>query len=354
MKKCFGVAMIFVGTLIGAGFASGQEIFSYFSPHKSKGFFGIMLMVTLLSAVSCLIVKYCFSHGIESFSEFTQKVYKKQSFLVNSISSLYMFCSYFVMAAGCGAIFNEYFGINKLFGIILMLASSCFVISKGIGGIAKLNGVITPIILAGSLIIGVTSIIYEVSPAVSVYGFVRSVYKSQEISTLIYIGYNLIGLYAILCSFKNYAQNCKTAVSGVAMGCFVIFLVSAVMWLSLHFNYVEVLPFEIPYLYIAKKHGLGFLYTAVLLGAMITTAVSSGYGFVNFLSQKHRISPKKCALVMTVVAFPFACFKFSALVSELYYAFGICGLIFMIIFTFKYIKSEKTGENKRKINKFEK
>ena len=43
MKNVFKIVFVIIGTLIGAGFASGQEIYVFFFSYGIKGFIGIII-----------------------------------------------------------------------------------------------------------------------------------------------------------------------------------------------------------------------------------------------------------------------------------------------------------------------
>ena len=43
MKEIFSIVLVIIGALVGAGFASGQEIFSFFYLDGKNGIYGIRL-----------------------------------------------------------------------------------------------------------------------------------------------------------------------------------------------------------------------------------------------------------------------------------------------------------------------
>ena len=55
-KNIFRVASIYVASVTGAGFASGQEIMQFFSAYETGGFWGILLAGVLFSAVGCIVL----------------------------------------------------------------------------------------------------------------------------------------------------------------------------------------------------------------------------------------------------------------------------------------------------------
>ena len=48
MKEIIPIVLVIIGALIGAGFASGQEIYSFFYTYGIYGIYGIIIMCILL------------------------------------------------------------------------------------------------------------------------------------------------------------------------------------------------------------------------------------------------------------------------------------------------------------------
>ena len=51
MKEIFTITLVIIGALIGAGFASGQEIYSFFYSYGIMGIIGIIVTCILISLI---------------------------------------------------------------------------------------------------------------------------------------------------------------------------------------------------------------------------------------------------------------------------------------------------------------
>ena len=51
MKNCIKIALVIIGALIGAGFASGQEIYLFFFSYGKRGILGIGVSAILLGII---------------------------------------------------------------------------------------------------------------------------------------------------------------------------------------------------------------------------------------------------------------------------------------------------------------
>lgn len=69
-----------------------------------------------------------------------------------------------------------------------------------------------------------------------------------------------------------------------------------------------------------------YLYGIIILGAIITTEISAGFGFLNNISknkEKYNLYNK----IICVTSIPISLFGFSNLVNNFYPIFGVLGLI---------------------------
>lgn len=339
MKKYAKIALVYAGTVIGAGFASGQEVSTFFLGRGMWGLLGMIAAGLSFSVLAVMILSYCYRYELNTFQQYSDQVYgKPMSSFVQGFTVLFMFCAFIVMVAGNGALFHEFFEVPKTVGILVM-AIVCFVVMLfHMQGIVKLNAFLTPIIIVGILVVSITALLLDAMSAFSVKGAVRGLADNWFTSALIYVSYNMITATVILVSLKQLAKEKKEALIGGCIGGGVLLIMAVLMWIVLYFNYIEIIPFEIPFLYIATKAGSAYLYALVLFCAMLTTAVASGFGFLEAAQGKIHIKRKLLTAGLCAVSIPFAYFGFSALVSELYTFFGVIGLAFLFVFLYKYIK----------------
>ncbi|MDE5830822.1 MAG: hypothetical protein K2H53_04060 [Clostridia bacterium] len=90
----------------------------------------------------------------------------------------------------------------------------------------------------------------------------------------------------------------------------------------------DISKIELPTVYAAKNFGIiyKYLYGVIILGAIITTAISSAYGFLNNVSktkEKYKINNFWLCFAGVFVSL----LGFSNLVNSLYPIFGFLGLI---------------------------
>ena len=57
LKSANKIIMVIIGTLVGAGFASGREIYLFFGQYGIKGLIGIIISGTLSASIIYIVLK---------------------------------------------------------------------------------------------------------------------------------------------------------------------------------------------------------------------------------------------------------------------------------------------------------
>ena len=70
MKEIISIVLVIIGALVGAGFASGQEIYSFFYLYGINGLFGIIIMCILMTLLIYKILKIINIMNIDNYNDF--------------------------------------------------------------------------------------------------------------------------------------------------------------------------------------------------------------------------------------------------------------------------------------------
>ena len=73
-KNIIKIALVIIGAIIGAGFASGQEIYIFFLSYKKEGILGIIISCTLLGTTIYKSLKIILENNIENYKEFLEYI----------------------------------------------------------------------------------------------------------------------------------------------------------------------------------------------------------------------------------------------------------------------------------------
>lgn len=347
-KNAFLLSTTFLGAVIGAGFASGKEISQFFIPFEKYGFLAIFLSCFAMSFYFYAVLKKVYSENITGTFEYLTKI--SNSFfakLLYGFIYIFTFAVFCAMFAGSGALLEQRYNIPFSVGTFLMGIICYLVFYKNAYGILKLNAYLTPVMILGILLMGIFVLFFD-----------NAVFNNFGVNivknSLVYASYNAINIIVVYCEMGHVIKNKKTiAVSSIASGT-ALFIISSVIYILLMMFKNDVIFYELPMLEISKK--FADIYTVILIFAMVTTAVSAGFGLITFLEKifKYKRIKKILPALMCVSGILFAQIGFSEMVAKVYSLFGYLGIFLFIIITIDYFKQIKCLKKRDNIKKTEK
>ena len=98
-----------IGALIGAGFASGQEIYLFFYKYGKWGFFGILLCSFIIGFIIYKTFNIIYTKKVKDYKEFLELIFKNEkiSFFINIVINTFLCITFFIMISGFGAYFKQ-------------------------------------------------------------------------------------------------------------------------------------------------------------------------------------------------------------------------------------------------------
>ncbi len=143
------VVFVIIGTLIGAGFASGQEIYLFFFSFGLKGIFGIAVSSILIGIIIYKTFKIIKRNDMKNYKEFLDCLIKNEKIkeIVNIVVNVFILASFYIMIAGFGAYLEQEFNFNSIIGSSI-LALICLILFKtNVKGFVKINEILIPILI---------------------------------------------------------------------------------------------------------------------------------------------------------------------------------------------------------------
>ncbi len=322
---------VLIGTFIGAGFASGKEVFNFFSIFNLYSFLGIALfsLLTFLVIFKVLQLKnqynmstYCdvLDYYDKKYQYFNPKIFL---FLVN----LFLVISFYIMVCALCTLFYDKFFISKLLTVLIVSLICYIVFSKNdIHFIYSLNLLLIPVIIIFIILLGIKNISFN-----NLYLDVGSFPFACILKCLFYFSYNSLLIIPIL--FQLDIPKNKILIFSLAFS-FIIFILMSILNLILLINFNLICAKELPILHISNLNGnvYSLLYFFIFLSAIITTLISSGFAFCNNL-----INNKKLKIVVfLLVSFIFSVISFSSLINFFYTVLGLIGFIQIFLILLSY------------------
>lgn len=335
MKNIFKVVFVIIGTLIGAGFASGQEIYLFFFSFGIKGLIGILVSSILMGIVIYKVLSILDKYNIKTYKEFLDLLIKTKSknkyfnfkYIINLIINIFILITFFIMIAGFGAYFEQEFGINSLIGSIILAVLSFGIFMTSVKGVVKANEILVPILIVFLIIIGFMNITSINLLNIKDY-IIQSNTSSYILSSLLYCSYNSILLIPVLITLKDYLKNKKQIIGISFFSTIITIMLSVIIYLILVKVDVDITKLEMPAVYVVSNMFkiLKNIYGFIILGSIFTTSISLGSSFLQNVS-KNKKSYTQIAIIMCITSIAVSKIGFSNLINLLYPIFGYLGLI---------------------------
>lgn len=345
------IIFVIVGALIGAGFASGQEIYVFFYKYSLYGILGLIICSILTGIViykTFSIILY--NKKIHNYKDFLEVIFKnkgrKKSSIINItnfIINISLLMSFFIMISGFGAYFEQEFNVNKTIGS-LILAIACFLVfMTSVKGVTKVNTIVVPVLMICILIIGMFNIMRIDFNMIG--NNLNNIGNSGNIrwfmQGIIYCSYNMLLIIPVLVNLKDYIKNKKQITIISIFSGIIVFILAMSIYLLLVNVDVEFKMLEMPTVYVISKYFSGFraIYGIVILLSIFTTAISVGISFLEDVIQNKKYFPQ-FAGIMCITGVMVSNFGFSNLVN---FSFPICGYLglFQIICIWKCTKNRR-------------
>lgn len=335
MKNVFKIVFVIIGTLIGAGFASGQEIYVFFFSYGIKGFIGIIIssvgMGVLIYKTLGIINKY----NINSYKDLLDILIKNKKEnkyfnfknIINLIINIFILVTFFIMIAGFGAYFEQQFGINSLVGSSILAILNFVIFLTSVKGVIKANELLVPMLIVFLVIIGFINIIDINIVKLGNY-IIRTNQSNYILSAIIYASYNSILLIPVLITLKKYINTKKQILFISLISTIIVILLATIIFLILIRVDVDITKLEMPAVYVVSNifKFLEIIYGFIILGSIFTTSISLGTSFLQNVS-KNKKSYTQIAAIMCITSVLISKIGFSNLINLLYPIFGYLGLI---------------------------
>lgn len=325
MKNALSAAMVLIGTFIGAGFASGQEIIQYFGIFGNYGLLGILISCLLLG-----LFTYCTVDNIIVLGE-REYVNKLCGFkLINYIVNGYMLLIFATMITAFGESINQMFHIPKMYGVLMINIATMIILYFGAAAVVRFNVFVTPFIILGIIIPFFANNTIDV-------------FNNFGVSAVIYTSYNVITLPFVILGMKNLLVKRKSKVMCSVVFSIVIYILAILLFVLL--KDVDGESIQIPLLIVVSDWYV-YILAFVLAMSMLTTAVSNGYGLINAVN----IASRKVMFFLFFFGLVFSLFRFNFIVKYLYMVFGYMGVYILLKNFYIFIKNREKPQKIKILN----
>lgn len=345
----FKLGATYVGTVVGAGFASGQEHLHFFGPFSPGGGQGVLLAGALFIAFGVVLGDLVSRRKTSSPEELFQYMFGPAlSRILDVLLIAFTFCSLSIMLAGTGALVNEHMSLPRNVGIAATGLVTMVATASGVDGLLSVNALMSPVLVIMPLLIVAMSLAGRArgllppprSPSPDIL-LQSARLPAWPLAGVLYVSYNLLLVVGVFGSMGNEMQDAATARRGGLLGgaTLAVFLVALHVTLMLHGE--EMWRADVPMLVAAAHYGplTQAAYSFSLWSAMVTTAVAGAFSLSRRLARAMRLSQPAAGVAFVFAASLLAQHGFVALVGTIYPLFGYLGLPLLLCASMAYLKA---------------
>lgn len=331
----FRIGMTIIGTTIGAGFASGREIWEFFTSYGEKSGQAILVSMGLFALASMVILYISWKIKTKNYYEvLTALMGNRLAKIFDGVIFIFLISGTLIMIAGSGATFKQW-GLPFWAGVAMLVLAVTWVLTKDVSGLITLNSILMPVLTV--VLIGVS--LKFIAGADMHFSNSMGLMKLNHAiltwpSSITYASLNLIPLLAVLSTFGGQIKHrgdmlVAGGTSALGLGIIAYLLNGAL----LHVGLEQIELTDIPLFSLMENihPALSMLVTVVLWLAIYTTAVSNVHGITYRIAQKLPLPAWMLGLLMMALIAPLTQFGFTRLVKVLYPFYGMVNLFILAL-----------------------
>ncbi|TCP20021.1 putative membrane protein YkvI [Scopulibacillus darangshiensis] len=320
VKAGFKWMFLILGTMIGAGYASGRELWQFFGQESALA---IILFTTLIIISTLVVMTISYNHKTIHYMPALEALLGKRfSGLYDGMIILYLFSTTVIMLAGGGASLVV-IGLPNWLGISFISTCLILLFIWGNKGMVSMSTVVIPILIV--LLVGVLVKFIQTTENVMAVNWLR---QSNWPSAFTFTALNILPLVAVISAvgrdIKGKGEIWIASIgSGLILGA-ISFLYNQSLLKITH----EIILYEIPLFGLLKAypHAMTIIMSALLWFAIYTTAASGIFGLVTRFRHVLRLPLWCLSLIAVILMLPLTTLGFSKLIGILYPIYGFLNL----------------------------
>ncbi|MFD1032687.1 YkvI family membrane protein [Metaplanococcus flavidus] len=336
MKKSLKIGSAFIGIIVGAGFASGQEILQYFTSFGFLGILGAILATALFAYMGMSLTRLGSRMQTTSHKEAVYGIGGKiGGFIMDAIIILTLFGVGVVMIAGAGSIFSQQFGLPAVLGNTVMALIVMGTIMLNVKKIIAIIGSITPFLVV--MVIGLA--IYSLLTMDASFATLEPIAKEQDsalsnwfYSAINYVSFNIAVGASMAIVMGGSEKDEKIAARGGFIGGLGLGVLIILSHLAIFSAVDQVGTSDMPILQMANDISpiLGIFISLILFAMIYNTAVSMLFSFTARFAEMNTKRFNITVIIVVTLAYSLSFRGFTELVGQFYPYIGYMGLFLVI------------------------
>lgn len=350
MKDTLRIAGVYIGTIIGAGFASGQEVLQFYTGYGWWGILGTLVTVILYPLLGYYLVVLGKRVNASSHRGVIYHICGKYlGFVIDLLLVFFLFGVGVIMVAGSGSLFQQQFGLQPAVGYAIMAGLVILALLLSLQRLLDVISILTPFAFVLVIILA----IYAAFTADTTGVDLEAVAQTQEqlasphwlLSALLHVSFNVAITVSIMAIIGATEKNHTAAKRGAVLGGVILGVIALVINLAMYFNIDDLVGTDMPMLIIADRVSpfVSIAMAVVLLAMIFNTAVPTLYTFTArfFTVDTNRF--RIAAVFVGIVAFALGFVGFTELVNTVYPMLGYVGFVIFAAMAINLIRTKRSA-----------
>ncbi|MFC5588031.1 hypothetical protein ACFPRA_03880 [Sporosarcina soli] len=332
MGKILKMGSAFIGIIVGAGFASGQEILQYFTSFGMLGIAGAIVSTALFAYLGMTLTRIGSRMRTISHKEAIYKISGRYlGIIVDYVIIFTLFGVGVVMLAGAGSNLNQQFGVPSYIGSLLMVVLVFLTVLLNVDKVVGVIGSITPFLIVAVVLVS----IYCLATLDTTFAILNPIAQDVKttlpnwfVSSVNYVSFNIATGASMSLVMGGVEKDEKIAKWGGFVGGLGLGILILLSHLAIFSKIESVGTAELPMLAIINDISpyLAVLMAFVLYGMIFNTAVGMFYAFGARFIPIGTKGFKVFVFFTLVIGYALSFLGFTKLVAYFYPLIGYLGL----------------------------
>lgn len=347
LKESIIVAFAFVGVVVGAGFATGQEIFQFFTSHGIYSLIGIIVTGVIVTLGGIIVMQTGYRLQAKNHSEsihyFLHPTIAK---LFDIVLTLFLLLLAIIMTAGGVSTIYESFGLPYWLSALLLVALIIATLFLKFDRLIAVLGGVTPFLVA---IVTMIAIYYFATSHINFSA--ANTYAKQHTTlspgwwfdAINYASLQIAAAFSFLSVMGGKVKTQASTVYGGLLGGAIITFLLMMINLGLITQFDHIKRIALPSLHLAKQisPSIGLIMSVIMVLVIYNTVVGLMYAFATRFSTPFTPRYFTIIIIMAVITYVCTFIGFISLIGKVFPIMGLFGFILLIPVFYKGIFKKK-------------
>lgn len=336
LKEMIIVAFAFVGVVVGAGFATGQEIFQFFTSNGKFSVFGVFITGFIITIGGVFVLNTGYRLRSHNHTE-PIKFYLPRTIaaIFDIILTLFLLALAMIMTAGGVSTLHESFGIpyaiSSLILVLIILATLFLKFDR----LITVLGMVTPFLVIIVTIIAIyyfTTGSFDFNSADQYANNDNRTDKWWWFDAINYGSLQIAAAFSFLSVMGGRLKYEKSTIYGGILGGAIVTFLLLMLNLGMVTEFTNITDVAQPSLLLANHISpiIGTFMAIIMILVIYNTVVGLMYAFASRFTEPYQRNYYILIIIMAIVTFATTFIGFIELIGKVFPVMGIFGFILLI------------------------